>query len=702
MSRITRVACAASFLIFTGCVYYNTFFHARQYYDEAEKQRLKSNQEFVTGGAAQKYNDAIKKASKVLQNHPKSKYADDALLMIGKSFYYTADYARAKEKFVELEGVFRNSPLLPEARFYQGMCEYYLGETEKSRVMLQDIARSGKKREFRDRAQFMLARIPFEEERYEEALPELIAYRKSGPDAERRIRTDSMIAVCYWEVEKYDSARITFARLADGTPDPELQYEALYRRAEAAYEAGDFKTGIEEFQRLADNDKFYRHLGMLEYQIAVGMWATDSVEAALEIFRRLPDEHKSSEAAARSLFALGQIYQERGDSLAKAQDYFKAVAKTWTGDRDLTSASIQRSSEIGQLLALQGKLSGEDSSRYAESHFLLGELYLRQLALPDSAAEQFRLVADDFSESNYAPLAILNLAEIVTSEQADTALADRLWRLLVARYPGTEASIWVRRRLGMPPPDQVTGSDILLMYAAEQALFDQGNADSALKLLDILVERYPESPRIAKAHFARAWIMDQYFPRDDSTVYYAYQYVVQQYPGTPYAVSARAKLTPASRQVRNIAARSADSGSVDTLYTDTAAVKTTIQEMADTVRTAPPPIEEGAFDYPVVPGYTWPTAVTVVFLIRINDRGEVESDIEMVGGSGYREIDEKAREAMLRTRFDASKLDPFLTATRERYRYSMIIPPPGQSKDQYQTPTQDPYQSDFNTPPFDQ
>ena len=116
----------------SGCVYYNTFFNARQTYREAEEQQQRSGVEVATGAVAQKYSEAVKKASKVLQNHPKSKYADDAILLIGKAFYNTGEYARAKEKFIELATVFRESPLIPESHYYVGMCEYQLGNAEKA------------------------------------------------------------------------------------------------------------------------------------------------------------------------------------------------------------------------------------------------------------------------------------------------------------------------------------------------------------------------------------------------------------------------------------------------------------------------------------------------------------------------------------------------------------------------------------------
>lgn len=684
MMRSLRWLVLGILLSASGCVYYNTFFHAEQAYKEAETQRKRANQDVASGAAAQKYGEAVKKASKVLQRYPKSKYADDALLMIGKSFYYTGQYIRAKEKFVELSTVFRESPLIPEARFYLGMSEYYLENPEKSREILKDIAESGKRAEFRDLASFMLARIPYEEADYADALPALQSYREKYPNSQHTVRADSMIASSFWELEQYDSARTEFAYLYKQTDDENLQYHALYRKAECAYRTEDYSTGLEEFRDLANEDKYYDHVGMLRYQVAMGLRALDSIPQAVEIFRKLPEDFAKSEEAARSLYALGEIYEERGDSLKVAQRFYQEITKTWTRDKDLAAAAVERASEIGRLLSLQQSITGEDSARVAATHFLLGELYLRQLDQPDSALQQFRLVVDEFPESEYATRALLNIADLLATRE-DSSTAVKVWHTLVRRYPTGEAAMWARSKIGLPLPEDITKSDILLLHGAEKQLLEYDNPDSALKLYDLLLTDYPESRYRAKAMYARAWLMDQHFAQDDSAVVFAYQQVVDSFPQSPYAKDAKQKLNPPGREARTITAQLTDTLTRDTTYIDTAAEKVTIQQLSDTTVAAPQPLVKGEFEYPPpIVGFTWRDNIKLTFLIHINDQGEVEDDLQLVGKSGHDEIDFLAIEAVKRTRFDPAKLDPYLTLIRQWYKYDLIIPPPGtQQNDQF-------------------
>ena len=93
-------------LIFTvilfsfSCAYYNTFYLARKDFNKAEENRRNTPNPQVQTAL---YTEAIKKASKLLEFYPKSKWVDDALLLIGKSYYYQAEFTKAERKFRELK-----------------------------------------------------------------------------------------------------------------------------------------------------------------------------------------------------------------------------------------------------------------------------------------------------------------------------------------------------------------------------------------------------------------------------------------------------------------------------------------------------------------------------------------------------------------------------------------------------------------------
>ena len=128
-------------LNFTGCAYFNTFYYTKKYFNEGLKaiereknlaqsgtrasiQTVKSpsfisSQRRTTAGSAS-FDKCIEKGAKLLESYPKSKWIDDCLYILGRSFYYKQDYTEASKKFEELCTVFPESKFIPEARLWWG------------------------------------------------------------------------------------------------------------------------------------------------------------------------------------------------------------------------------------------------------------------------------------------------------------------------------------------------------------------------------------------------------------------------------------------------------------------------------------------------------------------------------------------------------------------------------------------------------
>ena len=75
-----------------GCAYFNTFYNAQQYYQEAEKIRLQKEGNAIPITAMDKYGKTVQKCQKVLNDFPESKFRLDAILLMSKARFYRADY----------------------------------------------------------------------------------------------------------------------------------------------------------------------------------------------------------------------------------------------------------------------------------------------------------------------------------------------------------------------------------------------------------------------------------------------------------------------------------------------------------------------------------------------------------------------------------------------------------------------------------
>ncbi len=190
-----------AFVFSSGCVYYNTFFMARKKFEEAEKNqalnaegrrkqgippgqigRKGRNQSKgnVGGGGGPSgsftpnitpqvrilYEDAIKKASKVLRFHPDSKWVDDALWLIGKSYYNMGDYLQADRKFKELVTNQPESKFADDSFFYGGLCQIELGHGDLAMEAFERIERDSKRSEYIDDVYFARGKIAKDDKSY--------------------------------------------------------------------------------------------------------------------------------------------------------------------------------------------------------------------------------------------------------------------------------------------------------------------------------------------------------------------------------------------------------------------------------------------------------------------------------------------------------------------------------------------------------
>ena len=106
-------------LCLVGCAKYNTFYNAKKSFDSAERVRedaIRQHQDPPKPVGAQKsdYDNAIRKAQKVLDEFPGHSLTDDALFLQAKSYYRLESYRMSIRKFDLLFTNYPQTPYLEE------------------------------------------------------------------------------------------------------------------------------------------------------------------------------------------------------------------------------------------------------------------------------------------------------------------------------------------------------------------------------------------------------------------------------------------------------------------------------------------------------------------------------------------------------------------------------------------------------------
>jgi tetratricopeptide (TPR) repeat protein len=123
--------------------YFNLYYNTSDAFDQAE-QAIKESQKDpfslvempLPGNAQTQIAKVIEKCSKILQFNANSSYVDDALLMIGKCFYYQKTYLKALRKFQELESSHPESSLFLESELWHAKTDIQLRNNERGLKLL--------------------------------------------------------------------------------------------------------------------------------------------------------------------------------------------------------------------------------------------------------------------------------------------------------------------------------------------------------------------------------------------------------------------------------------------------------------------------------------------------------------------------------------------------------------------------------------
>ncbi len=658
-------------LLLFSCTYYNTFYNAKRNFKEGEKAEKGLAPGVRSSAANKKYEEAIKKASKVLTFHPKSKWADDALFLIGRAYYNMGEYAKAERKFKELLASFPKSKLVEESHYYVSLCQYKSGNEDDAIQSFKLILNSTKtKKEKRAEAAFALGEMYFDREEYDDAIGHYQHLVENYKNDTLSAFAQARIGESFWLKKDYASAKEAFARVGEYDPTPERLFESEFKSGEYCYLMGDFEEGMAIFTRLSKENKDSEKLPSLKLKIAEGILLSGKTEEAIQEYDEIIKDHPKTEHSATGLYQLGMIYQGQFGDLKKAKQMFDSC-KTESPRSAVAKEALTKSANISKVEEYQKQLSEDETEKSGRALFLLAELYLTQMNQPDSALAEYLVLADKFPESEYAAKSLYAAAWILQSIKKDTSRARETYERIVKDYPDSDYLKPAMEFLGLSHDSFQVENAERDYLEAERMLLEYGDFDSALALYDRIMERFPHSTHAGKAAYAAAWVTEQYANPGDSTAALAYQRVIDEFPNSEYADAARIKLgrPPTMRTPPPDTAKEETLGEEEP--PDTTQVDTT-STSEPSIPLAPEPLVRGKFVYPeseIESGIQ----MTVVVKIMIDFEGKVV-DAVLVNKTDNYWIDEAARQAAMQTTFDPEKVDMMLLGGW--FLYDIEVRPP--------------------------
>jgi len=322
-----RILLFLSLLFFvTGCgiwedftTFFNLYYNADELFEKAELQIIEQKKDLfsteppaIPGAAATDLQKVIEKCSKILQFSPNSSYVDDALMMLGKSFYYQKNYLKSQKKFEELISSQPESGYVLEADLWIGKCQMRLRKFTESLTKLAEVRN--------------IAIEDGEDEIFQEAYIEEIVYRKTINDIPGAIQVaneflevsdDDKINAELWyevgnlnvEIDEIENAVVAYQNVFEYSPDYELESSAKIKLGRALRKVGEAEDALSIFSEMRSEDKYVEKYSELELEMGITQAVLGKYEDALDLFTIVDTTYKNTPNSGAAKYEIGYVYE---------------------------------------------------------------------------------------------------------------------------------------------------------------------------------------------------------------------------------------------------------------------------------------------------------------------------------------------------------------------------------------------------------
>lgn len=356
LARVIQTIFILGPLILSSCAYFNTYYNAKHYFEEGEKE----NENIEEGGRPQtaNYQKSINSAARVIEYYPKSKYVDDAIMLMGKAYYAIRSYPNAKRKFEELLNNYPASPLRFEARLYLGKTLIDMRQVDEGITLLNNLwVEEDVPREIRLEGQRTEADYYYGKESYRQALSEYAKILQSIEDKRIRAEVQYQIGECYFQLGEYQAAEEAYKRVLDEKPTRKYRFDAIFKRALTLQKLGDLEGALRICDRLLKKDVYFSYYKDVYLAKAGVLEELGKQDEAIELYRKIIELYPRTDTSAEASYRLGQIYLHDLRDFMKAEEYLSKVRM----EKAQSEFVEESQKQVGDLRYLQNLKYGIDS-----------------------------------------------------------------------------------------------------------------------------------------------------------------------------------------------------------------------------------------------------------------------------------------------------------------------------------------------------
>jgi tetratricopeptide (TPR) repeat protein len=315
-------------MLLPGCAYYNTFYNARKKYNDAVVL-ARENPDNPLAIEESLLDDAIYGAGKVLQNHPESRWVDDAQLLLGDAFLLkgrrtltgsgTSNFQDAMMAYAAVLVMSGDESVLDRARLGMGRAAMLLHRYSDAAAAFREV--SDRDRRLHTQSRLLLSEALLEAGQPEMALSILDTLTPRGDDS---LRAEYFITLgrTLMEMGMPDSGAVTALRAAEIQSRGNVYYRANIASAEAWVEAGRPEMASAVLNTLLGGYRTDREMAAISLLKGKSDETAGNVSGALQAYLDASQYDRFMETGAEALYLRALLLERQG----RVEDALEALA----------------------------------------------------------------------------------------------------------------------------------------------------------------------------------------------------------------------------------------------------------------------------------------------------------------------------------------------------------------------------------------
>ena len=544
--------------VFSSCAYFNTFYNARQYFEQAEKQRLEKAGESIPPGAIDAYGKVIDKSQYVIDKYPDSKLVKEALLLIGMSRFHRKEYRIAETVFKQYVETYADN--VDQAEYWLALCKWKLGKPQPALDVLQSMLETATDKNFISSIYLSKAEINLDIDNSKLALEYLVLAAETNKDRDERGQIYYRIAELAYNAEDYEQSLSANTEVVKNSTSKKRKEEANLQIVRIHRLLGNWDTVKDLIKSMLLDETFKTIHGDLDLEL-VKLYQMDGLmEEAITRIESIKEDYKNSKTSAEAYYIHGEIALYDYWNLDDAKKYFEWVTREYrqsiyTSTANLRAKEITKYQESleeittlddhilltiavldslidDSLKSVREKEVNNSRISIASHLYNLGELEAFHFKRQDSSMTHFQRIVDEFPETDYYPKSLFALYYINFST-GDTITAEIYSKRILDELPSSEYADYLRKALNLPV-DQGSVQAMLRQGELEWLI----NPTNALTHYRNIILTDSQSETAARAAYFLAYNYDYTFYEPDSALKY-YSWLHENHENSEQALASK-------------------------------------------------------------------------------------------------------------------------------------------------------------------